>query len=56
MKCGYCNEPAIAYMTWPTIGRPKGAPVCEEHRIEKDTPDNFGTYPTFKSLTNEESS
>jgi hypothetical protein len=50
MECGYCHEQATEWMEWRTTGRPKGAPVCPAHRIEHDTPDNWGHHPTFTPL------
>jgi hypothetical protein len=41
-KCGYCDEKPVAWIEWATIGRPKGAPVCERHLYEMDKLDNFG--------------
>lgn len=37
MRCGYCKEDAVAWIEWPTIGRPKGAMVCEEHLYDMDS-------------------
>lgn len=48
LQCGYCKEQSIAWIDWKTIGRPKGAPVCQKHLDERNTPDNFGEYPSIK--------
>jgi hypothetical protein len=48
LQCGYCKNPSIAWIDWRTIGRPKGAPVCQKHLNEMNTPDNFGEYPNVK--------
>jgi hypothetical protein len=48
MRCGYCPEPAIYWMAWKTIGRQKGAPVCQKHKDERNVKDNWGEYPTFE--------
>jgi hypothetical protein len=50
MKCGYCAEQAIAWIEWITIGRPKGAPVCQVHLTERDQPDNRGDRPTVEMI------
>jgi hypothetical protein len=42
MRCGYCGEQAIAWIEWYTIGRDKGAPVCQAHFDKMNVPDNFG--------------
>lgn len=51
MQCGYCAEIAVAWIEWPTTGRPKGAMVCERHLAERDVPDNFGHRITVERLT-----
>jgi len=43
-KCGYCDKLSVAWTTWPTIGRPKGAPMCQEHLDERNIKNNFGEY------------
>jgi hypothetical protein len=50
LRCGYCTRPAVAWMTWKTIGRPKGALVCKAHKAERDRPDNYGDHPSFREL------
>lgn len=49
-RCGYCPDPPVAWVTWPAIGRPKGAPMCARHLAERDVPDNFGQRPTVEML------
>jgi hypothetical protein len=48
LQCGYCKEQSIAWVDWKTIGRPKGAPVCQTHLDKMNVPDNFGEYPSVK--------
>src|SRR5690242_1500862 len=48
LQCGYCKEKSIAWIEWKTIGRPKGAPVCQVHLDKANKPDNFGEYPSIK--------
>lgn len=48
LKCGYCPEFSVAWIEWVTIGRPKGAPVCQAHLDERNVPDNWGQRPTVK--------
>jgi hypothetical protein len=50
MKCGYCQEQAIKWIKWTTIGRPKGAPVCQTHLDKMNVPDNFGEMPKVTDL------
>jgi hypothetical protein len=52
MKCySYpCKAEAVYWMEWQTTGRPKGAPICAEHKVERDIPDNWGHHPTFAPL------
>jgi len=50
VKCGYCPGRAVAWMTWVTIGRPRGAPVCTAHMCELDHADNYGRRPDFTGL------
>jgi hypothetical protein len=45
LRCGYCPDAALYWVEWTTIGRPKGAPVCQGHLNRVDRPDNFGVSP-----------
>lgn len=43
-KCGYCAKLSVAWVEWPTIGRPKDAPMCQEHLDSRNIKNNFGRY------------
>ena len=50
MKCGYCTDTAVAWITPTYIRHPKPTPVCAMHLAAHNKPDNFGVMPAGEMI------